>query len=94
MPRNSDPNRLLIQVKNQIDFYLGELIMSETKVSLVDAQSLVIDIPSISANVTIRTEGNKVFILVFAADRPGGDVVEFHMDMATSGDGTPVTSLD
>jgi hypothetical protein len=44
--------------------------------------------------VAIRTEGNEVFILVGSTRFPRDDVVNFHVDVSTSGDGAPMARLD
>jgi hypothetical protein len=68
--------------------------MSESQVELIEPECLSVDFPAIGAAMTIRTEGNKVFVFVQSTRFPRDDVVDFHIEMPTSGDGASVTGLD
>lgn len=68
--------------------------MSETKIDLVEPQTLSIYLPSIGAPVTIRTESDEVLVVVRFAIRPRDNVVKVDLDVSTGGNGASVPSLD
>lgn len=68
--------------------------MSESEVELVEPERLSIDFPIIGAAMTIRAEGNEIFIFVRSTRSPRDDVVNIHVDMPTSRDSAPVAGLD
>ncbi len=88
------PRRHSRKLEEHVHLELRELIMSESKVQLIEPQRLSIDFPDIGAAVAIRAEGNEVFILVGSTRSPRDDVVNFHIDISTSGDGAAVAGLD
>lgn len=68
--------------------------MSETQVELVEAERLSIDLPSVGASMAVRTEGNKIFIVVISTRCPRDDVMKVNLDMPTSWDGASMPSFD
>lgn len=72
--------------KQNINFHLTKLVVDKAKVLLVQAQRLSINLPTICATMTVRTQGDQIFILVRFAISPRHDVVNIGLDIAAGWD--------
>ena len=68
--------------------------MSEAKVSLVESQGFTINLPSISAPVAVRAEGDEIVVSMRFTLRPRDNVMDIDLDVSASGDSTSVTCLN
>jgi len=80
--------------QHRIDLQWRELIMECPKVELVEKEALRVDLPSVSAAVTIRAEGDQIFIIVGSTLLPRDDVMNVNFDLATGMNCTTVPRLD
>jgi len=80
--------------QHHVDLKLRELVVSSAQIKLVEPESLAVYLPSISATVAIRAEGNEILIIVGFNRSPGGDVVNVHFDVAAGVDCASVSRLN
>lgn len=80
--------------QKHIDFKLRELVMRSPKIELIEAECLTINLPSVSALVTVRAEGDQIFVIVGSTEGPRNNVMNVNFDVSTSWDRTSVPGLD
>lgn len=93
-PLNSTAGTELLKLVQHIHFQLGEFIMSEAQVELVEPQTFTINIPSVGAPVTVGTKSDEIVILVRLTLRPRDNVMNIDLDVSASGDSTPMAGFD
>lgn len=57
-------------------------------------QGLTINVPGVSAPVTIGAESDEIVILMRLTFRPRDNMMNIDLDISASGDGTPMARLD
>ena len=83
-----------VQLKKNIHLKLRVFIVDEPKIDFVEPKRFTINLPSVGAPVAIRTEGDKVIILMRLTVRPRNDMVNIDVDISASGDGTPMPGFN
>lgn len=68
--------------------------MREAQVKLVEPQTFTINFPSVGAPMAIGAESDQVVIFMRLRLRPGDNVMDVHVDISASGDGTSVSRLN
>ena len=68
--------------------------MSEPKIVLVEPKRFTINVPFMASPMTIGTESDEIVILMSFTLRPRDNVMDITFNVSTSGDATPVPSLD
>lgn len=68
--------------------------MDKSKVELVEAQRFTINVPGISAPVTVGAECNEIVVLVRLTLRPRDNVMNVDLDVSAGRDGATMSGLD
>ncbi len=68
--------------------------MSESQVQLVEPKAFSINLPSIGAPVTIRTQRDEIVVLMRLTLRPRNNVMDIDLDVSTGGDRATMTGVN
>ena len=68
--------------------------MSEPQVDLVKTQAFTINLPSVGAPMTIRTESEEIVVLMRLTLRPRDNVMNVDFDVSTGRDGAAMSGFD
>ena len=84
----------LIELEQKVHLEIGELIVRESQVRLVESKGLSVDLSSVRSAMAVRTQGNQILVFVCLTSLPRNYVVDVHLDVTAGRDCTTVTSLD
>jgi hypothetical protein len=68
--------------------------MSKSKVEFIKPEAFTINLPSVGAPVTVRTESDEIVIVMRLTLRPRDNMMKIDLDISAGGDGASMTRLD